>query len=539
MPTGLRRRPWIRRGCTLLAGALLCAPLLTGCGLDSAPADFRFLNPEPETIDPGRVSGQAGGRIASSLFEGLCRRRHPDLVAIPGVAESMENSPDGRRWTFHLRDCRWSDGRPVTSQDFLYSWTRLLDPATGARYANLLFAVRGARDFNAGRTRDPSHLGLSCPDSSTFVVELEHPVPYFLDLCAFYALLPVPRHVVESVGDAWIRPEHIVSNGPFVLADWQIHRRIRMRRNPRYWNAAQVSLEVVDALPGEDANSNFNRYASGGLDWVDSDGVPAALVDLLAKRDDWHSAPYLSTYFYRFNLRRPPFDDPRVRKAFYYATDAASICRNVLRGGQLPAHSLVPPGLPGYEEVHLDGYDPQRARRLLADAGHPGGEGLGEIELLFNTSESHREIAEVLQQQWKEVLGARIVLRNMEWKVFQATVQSGDYQIARGGWIGDYLDPSTFLDIFESTSGNNRTGFASAHYDSLLRAAAATVDPPARMRTLHRMESIVTREQCIILPIYTYVVTNMYDARKWAGLEPTLLNTLHLDQVHRRPQEAR
>ncbi len=526
------------RGSVRLRWMVLAVLLLAGCGFDEEPADFRFLNPEPETIDPGRVSGQAGGRIASALFEGLCVRRHPDLQAIPAVAETIETTPDGRVWTFHLRDTVWSDGRPLSSEDFRFAWTRLLAPKTAARYANLLFAVKGARAFNRGEFTDPSRLGLRCPDPRTFVVELEHPVPYFLDLCAFYSLLPVPKHVVEAHPDLWIRPEFIVSNGPFVLDQWLLHRRIRMRRNPRYWNADAVTLEIVDAIAGDHANTNFNRYASGGLDWVDSDGVPAALVDRLSRRPDWHTAPYLSTYFYRFNLRRPPFDDRRVRQAFYFAVDAQSICTNVLRGGQLVAHSLVPPGLPGYQEVHLEGYDPDRARRLLAEAGYPDGEGLPKIELLFNTSESHRQIAEVLQQQWREILGARVELRNMEWKVFQATVQRGDYQIARGGWIGDYLDPSTFLDIWESGSGNNRTGFRSSVYDSLLQEAATTVDPAERMRQLHQLESIVTVQECIILPIYTYVVTNLYDASKWEGLEPTLLNTLHLGQLRRRSMEG-
>lgn len=531
------RPPRARRAWSAVVTAALL--LVGGCTFEGESADFTFLNSEPETIDPGRVSGQAGGRIASNVFEGLTRRRHPDLVPVPGMAESWEQSADGRRWVFHLRQAIWSDGTPLTSEDFRYAWTRLLDPATGARYANMLFPVRGARSFNAGDAPADS-LGLHCPDPRTFVVELSAPVSYFLDLCAFYALLPVPRHVVEEVGDDWIRPAHIVSNGPFLLEDWQIHRRIRLRRNPRYWQAESVSLEIVDALPGDHTNSNFNRYESGVLDWVDSSGVPPAIVDLLRERDDWHTAPYLSTYFLRYNVRRPPFDDVRVRKAFYHAVDAVSIVENVTRGGQLPARSLVPPGLPGYEPVELEGFRPEKARALLAEAGYPGGEGFPEVELLFNTSESHRQIAEVLQRQWKEVLGVEVTLGNMEWKVFQARVQEGDYDVARGGWIGDYLDPNTFLDCWISGSGNNRTGFSSASYDSLVARAARTVDREERMELLRRCEEIVTREECIILPIYVYVVTNLYDPARWAGLEPTLLNTIHLREVRRRgPEVAR
>lgn len=517
---------------------LALALALPACALDPSPADFTFLNREPETIDPGLVTDPPGGIIALNLWEGLLRRDPTTLAPIPGIARSWKVAGDGRVYVFHLRPAVWSDGARVTSADFQYAWTRLLAPATAARYASALYCVAGARDFNAGSVQDPARLGLACPDDSTLVVQLESPTPYFLDLCCLPSLLPVPARAVQQHGDRWLRPEHIVVNGPFRLTEWQLNRRMRLQRNPSYWDAANVELRTVDALPGDYINGNFNRYTSGVLDFVDGTGIPLAIVDLLRSRPDFHSAPNLTTYFYRFNVTRPPLRDVRVRQALYHAVDAAAIVEHVTRGGQQPAHSLVPPGMPGYSEVQLTGYQPERARQLLAEAGFPGGAGFPRLSLLFNTSEANKQIAEVIQHQWREVLGIDIELRNQEFKVFTATVRELDYDIARGNWTGDYLDPNTFLEIWVSGSGNNRTGFVSADYDSLIATAGRTLDPAQRLAFLRQCESIVTEQQCVILPIYYFVENRLYDGTRWEGLQPNLLGHLDLRAVRRKGTAA-
>lgn len=518
--------------------AVLGGPLLSGCGLTEDRADFTMLGREPENLDPQLCTAQPGGRILENVFEGLTRRAPGDLHPEAAVARSWEVLEEGTLWVFHLRrQARWSNGERVTSADFRASWLRMLTPSTAAPYADLLYPITGARDFHAGRSQDPSTVGIRCPDDSTLVVRLERPVPYWLDLCAYYPLYPVPTAVIEAKGRLWTRPSNIVTNGPYLLQSWQINRKVRLRRNPLYWGARQVRLEVVDVVHGEDVNSNFNRYESGLLDWVDSEGVPPTIVDRLLQREDMHVGPYFNTYFLRFGVHSPPMDDPRVRRAFYLAVDAEAITRHVTRGGQIPAHSLIPPGLAGYREVQLEGYRPDEARRLLAEAGYPDGKGFPPVTYLYNTSEAHRQIAVVLQQQWHEVLGVDVRLRNMEWKVFMATTRRAEFQIARGGWIGDYLDPNTFLEIWTSGNGNNRTGFASAEYDSLLEAANRETDPRRRMEMLHRCESIVTRQACIVLPIYYYVVTNLYDGTRWEGLEPNLLNMVQLQHVRRRVEQ--
>lgn len=517
---------------TFLCPGLVLA-LLAGCLGDGPQAEFRFLNLEPETIDPGLVGGQAGGRVIANLFEGLCVR-DPDLVPRPGIAESWETSADGLRWTFHLRASTWSDGRPLVAEDFRWSWLRLLDPMTASKSAELLHAVSGAAEYNSGVHDDPSRIGIHAPDASTLIVELDRPVPWFAELCATPPLAPVPRHVIERAGNRWTRPGQIVSNGPFTLVARRLNEGLTFRRNERYWNVGAIALRSAAALTGDFANANFNRYESGLLDWVDSGGVPPSLVDQLQRRPDWHATPFLATYFLRCNVLRPPLDDPLVRQALLSAIDAQAIVDHVTRSGQVAAHSLVPPQVPGYEEIHLGGHDAERARRLLAEAGYPHGEGMRPLTLLISTSQWHRQIAEVLQQQWRATLGIEVRIQNQEWKVFTATVRQGDYDLARGSWIADYADAGNFLGIWDSASPNNRTGFADPGVDSLIAASAREIDPVRREQLLQTIETRVVQDEAIILPVYYFAITNLFDDAKWDGLEPDALNQLDLRRVRPR-----
>ncbi len=519
------------RGRAAATAALVLLVSLAGCRVADEQVDFVWLlGAEPETLDPSLLSGQPGGRVARNIFEGLTYQDN-DLRALPGMARSWDVSADGCSYTFHLRDAKWSDGRPVTAGDFVYSWVRTLEPATASRYANILYPVLNAQAFNEGKITDPGSVGVHAADDSTLVVQLHSPCAYFLGLCAFYTYLPEPRWVIEKYGDQWIKPEHIVTNGPFFLTQWILDRRVRLEKNPAYWNAGHIALQVTDGLTSDNINACFNLYMSGVLDWTDSGATPLFVIPELKRRSDFHVAPYYCSYFYRFNIKRKPFDDVRVRKAFFLATDRKAITDYVLRAGQVPAHSLVPPGVPGYHEVHLPDRNVAEARKLLAEAGYPGGKGFPHVEVLFNTSESHKQIAEVLQQQWKEALGVNVSLVNQEWKVFLATQNAEDYWISRGSWIGDYLDPNTFLDLWLSDNGNNRTGFENPDYDALIDRASRTLDNEKRMDLLHQAEEWVTNREMIVLPVYYYVVQNLYDDRDFTGLKPNLLNLLNLREV--------
>jgi oligopeptide transport system substrate-binding protein len=395
----------------------------------------------------------------------------------------------------------------------------------------MLYPVANAEAYNKGTLPDPLQLGFKAEDDSTFVVTLKSPCAYFLDLCAFYTLLPVPKPTIEKYGDEWTKPNHIVTNGPFLLGEWILNRHIRFLKNPRYWDAEHVYLNVADAYTSENINANFNLYMTGVLDWLDSGGVPLFIVPELKNRPDFHVAPYFNTYFYRFNVTRPPFNDVRVRKAFFLAMDPSAITEYVLRAGQQPAHSLIPPGIPGYTEAQLPQRNVPEAQKLMTEAGYPNGQGFPKVEVLFNTSEAHKQIAEVLQSQWKEALGVKVELVNQEWKVYLNSVQTLDYWVARGGWIGDYLDPNTFLDMWTTNNGNNRTGFADPAYDDLIERASRTLDRAERMRLLNQAESWVLNKEMIILPIYYYVVMNLYDSQDFEGLTPNLQNQIVLKAV--------
>jgi oligopeptide transport system substrate-binding protein len=464
---------------------------------------FTFNNgAEPETLDPALMVGVPEHTLAMALFEGLVTYHPKTLQPVPGVAERWDISDDGRTYTFHLRKCRWSNGDPVTAQDFLYAWRRVLEPDTAAEYAYQLWYIRNARAYTEGRLDGVSQVGIRAPGPRTLVVSLEQPTAYFLELLAFETFMPVHRRCLETHGARWTRPEHIVGNGPFVLHTWQPHQKIVMVKNPRYWDAANVHLNRIAAYPIENENTALLRYETGELLWISS--LPGPLIPELKKRPDYHKAPYFGTYFYRFNCTRPPFDDPRVRKAFNLALNKDTICTYVLHDEYEPATTFVPPMVPPYESPEGMPFDPKRAAALLAEAGYPAGKGFPRVTLIYNTSKRHEQIAEIAQNMWREHLGVEVALLNQEWKTYLTTMQNLEYDLMRSAWIGDYLDPNTFLDMFVSGGGNNRTGWSSAEYDDLIARAARTADPAERLRTLRQAENILINRDMPIMPVYFY-----------------------------------
>lgn len=524
----MRLKIWIV--CAFIAAALAAA----GCGERAPKADFVFENgTDVQTLDPALMTGQPEHRIANALFEGLTSRNQTSSEILPGVAKSWDISEDGLRYTFHLRDCAWSDGSPITADDFLYSWRRALDPATGgAYYAYQLFYVKGAEEFNSGKEKDFSSVGVKAVDEKTLLVALKQPTPFFLYLTSFYTLFPVKRSCVEKNGDLWTRPGKIVSNGPFILKEWIPSARIRLARNPRYWDRDNVKLNLVDALPTENENTAFDMYMTGEVDWVDAAGIPLHLIDILKTRPDFHKNTMLVTYFYRFNVTRRPFDDAHVRKAFNLAADKQRIVDKILRAGQMPAMTLVPPAMPHYQCPEGLVYDPGEARRLLAEAGYPGGKGFPKTSILFNTMEAHRQIATEMQAIWRENLGVQVELDNQEWGTYLNTENSLDYFISRAGWVADYPDPNTFLDMFVTNGGNNRTGWSNKRYDDLIAAAARERDQGKRMEIFREAEKILVADEMPIMPIYFYVSINLYDASRIGGILPNPLDEHPLKYVY-------
>ena len=490
---------------------------------------FRFNNQaEPENLDPGLMSGQPDGRVARMLFEGLTVPDPKTLAPLPGQARSWDVSADGRTYTFHLRPGNlWTDGTAVRAEDFRWSWMRVLAPATGARYAALLYGIRNARAYNKGDLKDSTQVGLAAPDDTTFVVTLETPKPYFLFLTEFYTCLPVPRRSVELWGDRWVRPEHIVTNGPFTLTTWRPNDRFVFARNPRYWDAAHVRLQRIEAYPVDDLNTSVNLYKSGAIDWNPSGSVPTPFLPYMRQYSDLRTGPFQAVYFYSINVTRKPLDDPRVRLALNYALDRDAIANQLLRRTRPPWGSFCPRGYPGYHNADGYRFDPRRARALLAEAGYPGGQGFRRI--LINTSEDHRRIAEAIQGMWKKELGIDVAVSNQEWGSYLQATTTLHYDVARRSWIGDYLDPYTFLSIMATGDGNNRTGWSDPEYDRLLAEAEREGDAPKRLALLRRSEDVLL-ERGPIIPVYHYATWELLKPYVH-GIEQNVLDVHDLKAV--------
>ena len=469
-------------------------------------------NSEPATLDPHTMTGSPEIRLARALFEGLTTLHPETLAPAPGVAREWKVADGFRKFTFRLRkEARWSDGKTLRAADFVRSWKRALTPATENAYAGLYYPIEGAEAFFKGMIDDFAKVGVRAVDDLTLEVRLRHPCTYFLELTAFPTFYPVRTDLTEAHGARWTQPEHIVVNGPFVPVEWDPRRSVVVRKNERYWDADYVKLGRITFLPLDDLNTAYQLFLKGKAHWLT--GVPQARVEEIQRHPDYYVTPFFGTYFYRFNTTRPPYDDARVRKALCLATDRREITEHILKAGQLPVGSLCPP-VGGYDPVDGLSYDRDAARRLMADAGYgPKGKTFPPIEILYNTSEAHKVIAEAIAQQWKRNLGLTVSARNVEWKIFLSDMEALKYDVARSSWIGDYGAPSTFFDCFRGGDGNNRTGWKHARYDRLAQEAAAETDPARRLKRFREMETILVEQECPIMPIYRYVNQGMLSPR--------------------------
>ena len=504
-----------------------------------ARADFVFNNgDEVQSLDPATVTGVPEGRILRGLYEGLCVKDPYTLEPIPGAAESWERSEDGREWTFHIRaDARWSNGDRVTAHDYEFSFQRFLQPETAAEYSYLLWKVENAQAFCTGRDKDGverdvawKDVGLRALDASTLFIKLDDPIPYFLELMAFYPLYPVHRGSLEAAQAEfpdswqveWLKPGRLVSNGPYVLEDRRINDRIRLRKNPHYWDAENVALETIDALPISHWGTSVNMYLTGEVDWVDG-SIPPNLVPELMKREDFIPKPYLGSYFYRVNVTKPPLDDKRVRRALSLVIPRETIVTNVTKAGQAASWTVVPWRTDVTPPAYADAV--AEAKRLIREAGFgPGGKKFPVIEVHYNTSETHRDVAEVVAQAWRNELGIDAQLKNQEWKVYLDSQTNLEFDVSRSAWIGDWVDPAAlnFLSLFVTGNANNKTGWGNAEYDKLIRAIELEQDRDERDRMMLAAEDILL-DELPVLPIYSYVTQNLVKPRL-GGLHGNMLN---------------
>ena len=516
----------IALGLTVTMAASLAA---CGGGNDSANGgagddtiDLCFAS-EPTSIDPALNSTIDGGIMIQHAFEGLIKwddDGEGNAVLAPGVAESWDISDDQLTYTFHLReDATWSDGEPVTANDFVYSWTRLGNPETAADYSYLLDPIVGY-DSTKGETTPQ----IEAPDEHTFVVHLDVPTSYFEELCAFPSLFPVRQDIVEENGDQWtFSPETYVSNGPYKMTEWQHNAYVSFEKRDDYYGAEDIVAPALKFHLMDDANAMLAGYRSGELDFVQQ--APPEEIPALLDSGDLKVKPYIGTYYVCFNTEKAPFDNPKVRKAFSLVIDRDYIAAQVKADGSIPASGFVPSGMydaegagSDFREVGGDYYDPtaaaneancEEARALLAEAGYPNGEGFPVVEYLYNTDESHKAIAEALQNVWQTELGVTVTLNNQDWNVFLETRKDGDYSIARHGWIADYNDPMCFLDMWISDGGNNDAQYSNPAFDELIGKAKVCPDNTERMKLMHEAEDILIGEDSVLAPLYFYVQTYM------------------------------
>ena len=488
------------------------------------------LGTEPELRDPAMMSGQPDGRFARMVFEGLTTNDPQTLEPRPGQAYRWEISADGLTYTFHLRPgLVWSDGVPVTARDYVWSWRRVLSPATASRNAGNLYSIRNAESFNKGLLADSTQVGVAAPDDSTFVVTLRDPTAYFLFLTSYYTFMPTPRHVVERHGVRWTRIENLVGNGPFLWAYWRQNDRYEFRPNPRYWDRAHVHLELSVAYTVDDLNTSTNLYKSGATDWNPSGYIPSQYLSFMSPYADYRQGRYQAIYFYSINCTRKPFDDVRVRRALNFAIDRDAITQDLLKGSRDSWGNLTPSGYPDYVAPPPVSFDPERARAELAAAGFPGGRGFPRFTILFNTSEDHKRIAEAIQAMWKRELGVNVELENQEWGSYLQNTTVLNYDVARRSWIGDYLDPNTFLQLLRTGEGNNRSGWSDPEYDALLEQASRTLDTGRRAALMREAEARALAGSAF-LPIYHYSTTEL--VKPWVrGIYKTALDIHPLTHV--------
>ncbi|MFD2444736.1 peptide ABC transporter substrate-binding protein [Bacillus sp. CGMCC 1.16607] len=504
---------------------------------------------EPGALHPGLAEGTHDSWIVDHVFEGLTTKA-PDGTIVPGMAESWEPSEDGLTWTFHLKEgMTWSNGEPLTAQDFEYAWKFALDPNTASTYAYQFYYLAGAQDYNnigadvlakyneevakaeaegkeppakpvisedqLGPARDK--VGVKALDDKTLEVKLLQATPYFLDLTSFRTYFPINKKLAESNPDWYKEASTFVSNGPFKLTEWKHKETITLSKNEKYYDAASIKLDEVLLYILEDQNTAWQMYETGDIDLLDD--LPAEVTGklLAEQRADFHNAAELSTYYYNLNSDVKPFNNPKVRKAFSMAIDRKTITEHVSQGGQMPAYGVIPPGMPDVTGDFRENAgalfeeNVEEAKKLLAEGlAEEGLKKLPEVTLLYNTSEVHKVIAEAIQEMWRKNLGVdNLKLENVEFQVKLDREKSGDFMISRAGWVGDYVDPMTYLDLWLTDGPYNDVNYSNREYDALVNKAKTVMDPEIRMDAMHKAEEILMNDMPIV-PIYYYTRPHVY-----------------------------
>ena len=505
----------------LIAGnAAMAADVPAGVQLAEKQTLVRNNGAEVQSLDPHKIEGVPESNVNRDLFEGLLVT-DVDGHPAPGVAEKWENK-DFKVWTFHLRkDAKWSDGTPVTAEDFIYSWQRLANPNTASPYASYLQYghIANIDDIIAGK-KPVTDLGVKAIDANTFEVTLSEPVPYFYKLLVHPSVSPVPKSAVEKFGEKWTQPANIVTNGAYKLKDWVVNERMVLERNPQYWDNAKTVINQVTYLPISSEVTDVNRYRSGEIDMT-YNNMPIELFQKLKKEipKEVHVDPYLCTYYYEINNQKAPFTDVRVRTALKLALDRDIIVNKVKNQGDLPAYSYTPPYTDGMKLVEPEWFKwsqekrNEEAKKLLAEAGYTADKPLT-FNLLYNTSDLHKKLAIAVASIWKKNLGVNVKLENQEWKTFLDTRHQGTFDVARAGWCADYNEPTSFLNTMLSDSSNNTAHYKSPAFDKIIAETLTVSDDAQRAELYAKSEEQLDKDSAIV-PVYYYVNARL--VKPWVG----------------------
>lgn len=513
------------KSCFLLLAIVLNTLGLSACSQadkdQSLKAGAQVLNygngDEPKSLDPHLTTGSPDNNIIMNLLEGLTRKDSATLEPKPGVAKSWTISDDGLTYTFELRDnAKWSNGDPVTAEDFVYSWRRALTTSLPNLYAYMMYYIKNAEQYHRGEITDFSQVGVAALTPLRLQVTLSNPTHFFLQLLDHHSYYPIHRATIEAFGgideanSKWILPGNFVGNGPFKLVDWQLNKVITLDKSSTYWGAENVRLDRVHFFPIDDQQAEERAFRSGKIHLTNTPQMDIEKIAVYRKNNPeaLHIVPTYSSYYYEINVTHKPFDDARVRRALAMAIDRESIVKNVTKAGEVVAYSVIPPDPNGYQPKAYFGYDVDKAKGLLAEAGYPQGKGFPSFSILYNTHDNHRKVALAVQQMLKTNLNIDVQLENKEWKVYMAARNNLEHDVARAGWLADYTDPSNFFDIFRSYSGNNRTGWGSQKYDDLMKSIEAVADTEQRNR-MFEQGNLMLAEEMPVIPLYYFADANL------------------------------
>lgn len=516
MPLGLRVAFWLL--------------LLSACsGQPDGEHAFRMsIGTEPPTLDWSLATDGVSFDILNNIMEGLTQY-DSNLEPVPAVAEKWEFSDDGKTLTYYLRnDVYWTDGKPVTAGDFEYSWKRLLNPATAAEYAYFLFDVENAHEYNSGKLKDPSQVGIRALSPTVLQVRLKQPVVYFPSITTFMVTFPQREDIISRYGVRWTEPGNIVTNGPFILSEWRHEYKLVLTANRKYHDANAVKNAIAKAIIYivRDTTTALTLYETGDLDMT---GLPPVAIPSYKNRPEHKSLPLLRGYYYGFNAQKPPFDNALVRLAFSHAIDRSRI-PEILQGGEVPTASWIPKGMPGYNPDIGPKFDPEKARELLSQAGYPSGKGFPAVTALYNSDPNNRLIAEFIQDQWKKHLNIHVEFESQEWKVFLNRLKIDPPQIFRLGWGADFPDPDNFMNLFTSTSGNNHLRWNNRQYDELVAQGAAEHDPKKRQAIYDEAQILLTETEAPIISLFMLAQNRLVKPHV-RGLQLNPMELLSLKQI--------